>query len=852
MTFRIFTITILSVLFFSPSFGQLNQGGTPPSFNSNFKNNFQEVNIEPVSQNWIATHEAESDKNGTVQLISRNFDTNLNLNNSGNWETKKNGDRIWRLKINAADAQGINTYFNNFFLPQGAKLFIYNPEKTQILGAYTSENNHESKLFSAEIIFGTSIILEYYEPKDVLGKGSFTLEKVGSFFRDLVHNDAKDFEDSDDCEININCSEGSNWQNQKKGVARILVTGSDGSGWCSGTLVNNTNADCRAYMLTAFHCGDKSTTNDFLQYIFYFNYEFSGCNSSFVQPSTTNKTFTGSTLKARANDLTSSSTSSDFMLLELTSSLPSSLDVYFNGWDVSGVAPSSGVSIHHPAGDVKKISTFTSTPSSKKLQWNSNGTYSTINGTTHWSLNWASTANGQGVTEGGSSGSPLFGSNGLVIGTLSGGSSKCDNPNANDQYGKMSYHWTSNSTSTARQLKPFLDPTNSGVTSLQGTYAPCATSPLLDIALESFQSPSEKSCSFDVTPQINIKNTGNVILLSAKITYQVNNGASQIVNWTGNLAAGSKTVVNLNNFTAPQTNNTITATVSNPNGLTDGNASNNTATLNFQAGVSLDLPFQELAETNPLVNNIIVSNPDNDRTWEYSNYGSFGTSSYGFYVDNWDYDAVDQYDWLITDAYDFSNSIDEEMYFDLAYTYYQQTNGSNVSYDSLGIAYSLDCGENYYWLWKEGGQVLATVAGGLGEEFVPFNDEWEHKTINLSLLNGESTVNFAFIAINGYGNNLYIDNIGIGKVLLGIDKIKTWGNNISVFPNPANDILNFDFSNIETQNLKLSIYNNVGQKVYENISFQDKQIDISKFNTGLYFVEFQSESNTKMLKFLKK
>ena len=140
----------------------------------------------------------------------------------------------------------------------------------------------------------------------------------------------------------------------------------------------------------------------------------------------------------------------------------------------------------------------------------------------------------------------------------------------------------------------------------------------------------------------------------------------------------------------------------------------------------------------------------------------------------------------------------------------------------------------------------------MGEEFVPFNDEWEHKTINLSILNGENTVNFAFIAINGYGNNLYIDNIGIGKVLLGIDKIKTWGNNISVFPNPANDILNFNFSNIETQNLKLSIYNNVGQKVYENISFQDKQIDISKFNTGLYFVEFQSESNTKMLKFLKK
>lgn len=851
MTFRFLKTLFISSIFIVQSFGQINEGGTPPSFKNNLKNNIENVFLEAVSPTWIAEHQASSEKNGSLQLISKNFKTNLNLNNSGSWDYLKNGDKIWRLKINAEDAQGVNTYFENFYLPEGAKLFIYNPEQTQILGAYTSANNHESKIFSAEIIFGTSLILEYYEPREVSRKGSFTVSEVGSFFKDLEHKAAKDFKDSESCEININCSEGNNWKDQKKGVARILVKDASGSGWCSGTLLNNTNGDCRAYFLTAYHCGDNSTASDFLQFIFYFNYEFTGCASGFFQPSTSNS-LTGATLKARSNDLDSSTLSSDFMLLELTSVIPSNYNVYYNGWDISGAVPSSGVSIHHPAGDVKKISTYTSPPSSKKLKWNTNG-YTTSNGNTHWSLSWVATANGHGVTEGGSSGSPLFDSNGLVTGTLSGGSSACNYPSyGTDQYGKMSYHWASNSTSTARQLKPWLDPTNSGVTTLQGTLSPCNASPVLDAAIEGFQNPSSISCTYNIKPEIILKNTGNVILTSAKITYEVNYGTQQVINWTGNLAPGLSIVVSLNNFTTALQNNTIAATVSKPNNLSDSNANNNSASINFQAGMSLYLPFLETVESNPLVNNIRVRNPDSDRTWEFSEFGSFGTSSKGFYIDNWDYNAKNQYDWLLTDAYDFSSAENEELYFDLAYTYYKQTNTTNTSYDSLGIAYSKDCGETYYWLWKKGGPDLATVAGGLGEEFIPYNTEWERMSIDLSELNGENSVSFAFIAINGYGNNLYIDNIGVGKSLLDIKKLKDFGNEMTIYPNPTNDILNIDFSSLEAKNIKLSILNNVGQKVYENLNFTAQSIDVSKFNTGVYFVEIQSENQSKMLKFLKK
>ena len=74
------------------------------------------------------------------------------------------------------------------------------------------------------------------------------------------------------------------------------------------------------------------------------------------------------------------------------------------------------------------------------------------------------------MTEGGSSGSPLYDSLGRIIGTLTGGLASCSNQEDPDYYGKFSYHWTSNGTADTAQLRPWLDPENTGVTSLNGTF----------------------------------------------------------------------------------------------------------------------------------------------------------------------------------------------------------------------------------------------------------------------------------------------------------------------------------------------------------------------------------------------
>ena len=148
--------------------------------------------------------------------------------------------------------------------------------------------------------------------------------------------------------------------------------------------------------------------------------------------------------------------------MRFNDNIPSGWDVYFNGWTTSVSQSQSGVGIHHPEGDIKKISTYT--------QPLSPSNYKATTESTHWEVRWAETAHGHGVTEGGSSGSPIFNSDGLIVGTLTGGQAGCDVAflNSPDYYGRFDYSWNKNGSQDTAQLKAWLDPDNSGITKLSG------------------------------------------------------------------------------------------------------------------------------------------------------------------------------------------------------------------------------------------------------------------------------------------------------------------------------------------------------------------------------------------------
>jgi PKD repeat protein len=164
----------------------------------------------------------------------------------------------------------------------------------------------------------------------------------------------------------------------------------------------------------------------------------------------------------RARDGSYADAGSDFDLVEFNNSIPDYYDVYYNGWNRtnSNEDAESGVGIHHPAGDIKKISTY-DFPLQSSNFWNGLPT--------HWQLFWAETVNGKSIMQGGSSGSPVFDSNGLIMGDLTGGyaSNSCETPSP-AYYGKFYYSWDQNGTTSSSQLKPWLDPDNTGIEKLPG------------------------------------------------------------------------------------------------------------------------------------------------------------------------------------------------------------------------------------------------------------------------------------------------------------------------------------------------------------------------------------------------
>lgn len=332
-----------------------------------------------------------------------NHTTDLSLENSGIWTELANGDRIWRIAIECPAAYSINFEFHEYVVPAGAEVFAYN-EVGEVLGAFTAESNPGRTELGVTQLAGDRITIEYVEPAAVRGQGRLRIGQVTHAYRDIMGL-TKGLGDSGSCNNNVICPVGDPWRAQIRSVAMITV---GGSGLCTGQLINNCNNDGIPYFLTANHCLGGSNT-----WVFRFNWNSPSCAQN--QNGPTNQTVSGSQLLANSGG-------SDVALLRLNTTPPANYNVFYTGWDKSGTAPTASTAIHHPSGDVKKIS------------FDNNAAVSgTMSGAQCWRiLNWE-----DGTTEGGSSGSGLWNQNGLLIGQLFGGQASCSN-NVNDYYGKFS------------------------------------------------------------------------------------------------------------------------------------------------------------------------------------------------------------------------------------------------------------------------------------------------------------------------------------------------------------------------------------------------------------------------------
>jgi len=448
---------------------QVNVKGTPKSFKNAFLKSLSDIPYVTLPSFNIAAmikEDSLSQDHSKPLRFAKGFDVSYSIYNSGVWETLENGDKLWRLGIRSPGAFAINVLFSEYELPDSAKVFIYNKKMSHVIGAFTSKNNSKSKILATTPVTTDEIIVEYYEPKNVESPGKLTIGSVGHDYIGITRacltppQGGSCKGNSLSCEKDINCTEGSNWQDEKHAVCRIFFRETSGNyGICSGALINNTAQNGAPFFLTANHCVCSDAIAQTV--VVLFNYESSTCNGA---DGSLAQTVSGTTLRAHW-DFT------DFSLLQLNSAPPVTYNAYLLGWDRSGTVPSvPAVTIHHPSGDVKKISVITSTLNSANFY---DGSTSDICVPYLSRDTWHVPSYSVGVTEAGSSGSPLIDLNRRVVGQLYGGYSTCTSPN-NDYYGRLSSSWLGNNT-MATQLKHWLDTLSTGANTVNGMYLPYIT-----------------------------------------------------------------------------------------------------------------------------------------------------------------------------------------------------------------------------------------------------------------------------------------------------------------------------------------------------------------------------------------
>ena len=438
----IFNFVCLFVLLAISASAQISVGGKPASFGKSIPGVIDSRKLPRVD---VAAYLAEDMQEAGKDIPYRfgaPIDVSFDMNNSGSWNRLADGSNIWRLEIISEGAYSLNLLYDEFYLPDGGRFFLYNSDQSSILGAFTSANNKSHRKFSTAPTPGDKVILEYYQPASVTEDAVIKISRVVHAYRNIFHRSIIDrvsgFGDAGSCNNNVNCAVGDDWQDQSRAVSMILTGG--GFRLCTGSLVNNVRNDGTPYYLTANHC-----LGGHASWIFMFNYESPTC-SNIDGP--TWMTVQGSSLMA-------SYSTSDFGLLLLTEQPPDSYNVYYNGWSAENVPGDSSVGIHHPSGDIKKISfdyDFVTATS-----W-----LGTAPGTTHWRVgNWE-----DGTTEPGSSGSPLYNKQKQVIGQLHGGFASCASITA-DWYGRVARSWLGGG-ANSNSLKPWLDPDNTGILAIDG------------------------------------------------------------------------------------------------------------------------------------------------------------------------------------------------------------------------------------------------------------------------------------------------------------------------------------------------------------------------------------------------
>ncbi len=529
-------------------FAQIGHGGTPAGRADDLP---EFLTLPAPDLRALAREDAINDTlKGIPYRFGANIPTDIGTNNAGEFTVTDAGDYMWRVAVKSPGAVSLNFQFDVFDIPEGGRVFIYSPDMRHVKGSYTRENAGERLSLGVGLIYGDEAVIEYTVPAEHAGEGRLHIDNITHGYRSIApaadRIKSGPFGNAGLCNINVNCPQGLPFEFEKRSVALIVV---NNNGICSGALVNNTAVNSEPYFLTANHCL-PAFTGQVANWVFYFNHEAPDCIGN---DGPIDQSISGANLIARSGH-------SDFALLRLSAVPPEDFDVCYSGWNISDEedAVTSAVGIHHPRGDVKKICFADGAP------YHQANTANFVNET--WFIDrWES-----GVTEPGSSGSPLFDQNGDIIGVLSGGAAACNgavNNGLHDFYGRLGVAWDFGDNQATR-LSEWLDPINSGLTRLPNS---CTAPPVPnDLTLAGFGNPETTACDDGtVIPDLTVVNTGTAPALSFTYTLSFNSAPADTLSADIDLEPGQSQTIILPEFQPADGENSLRVEVLTVNGVID-------------------------------------------------------------------------------------------------------------------------------------------------------------------------------------------------------------------------------------------------------------------------------------------
>ncbi|MBI3482283.1 MAG: choice-of-anchor J domain-containing protein, partial [Bacteroidetes bacterium] len=366
--------------------------------------------------------------------------------------------------------------------------------------------------------------------------------------------------------------------------------------------------------------------------------------------------------------------------------------------------------------------------------------------------------------------------------------------------------------------------------------------PITAFALNQVVSPSPVSCLSSTAPVIKVKNLGNTVINSFTVDAYINNLKTTQQISGAQIDVGASKEISLAKTTFSNGSNTYSVVIKSPNGTTSGaSIKDSLATGRYINSASDIIPSRQNFDGN--FDAWTTMSPDFKSIW----HPVSTNKTLSMVFDAFSNVSAGEQAWLVSPVLDFSKANKASVFFETSYAY------RSPNSETLQVFYSTDCGENFtQQLFSSSGKDLKNTDSGVS--WTPSSDtQWTRQYINLDTLTGKENVRLAFVATNGNGNNLYIDNI-------------EFFTNDNQFPQEIKGIysvyggtgtpLQVTFNLPERQLVRLQVYDIMGHVVSDQMLpdtlNQTYTIDSSGHSVGIYIVRVQTQtpaslSSTKVL-----